>query len=873
MSTDDPDQTRATEDAIASDETLRHDPDQPTPSPDTDRVIRVRRSGPVTKLGRYSIVRELGKGGMGAVYEAEDPELGRKVAIKVLRTDRGDDESGQRLRREAQALAKLVHPNVVTVYDVGFESGQVFIVMQLVPGETIDRWLRERKASATDVVAMFCQAGRGLAAAHAAGLVHCDFKPSNVFVDDAGVAQVGDFGLARIEIEPEVTTPSKRGRARTVAGTPSYMAPEQFGGEATAASDQFSFCVSLWEVLAGQRPYEDVEIGDSAGAAARELRPWPKRVAVPPRVVRALTRGLASRSEDRFPSMTALLTELDVGNRRRTWLLGGAAVLALAGGVALAISMTAPPAARAPVEPKVVAAGEPDLAAKRSLTAFEYTACAYAPTIESDGTVVFDRTAGDAVDLYRMPLAGGEPVQLTTAPTWEWRAHAGRRAGEVIHLVTTQTVEGNAIAFLDLESKRSTIAAEVFAVDAAVAGEAIFYISSAMGELREIAAGHDTMVVPVKDGDKFTSLAVSPDGTHVAAIQMGRDKVKKLCLVGTASRKMECVASNLHNSRPAFGVDGRFIYYAARDGVHRLELATRTDTVVLAEEWAIGGLAIAPDGRALVYSNCGSRTQLLDMSTTPPTRIAENVASPTVAGKDHDVIAWVRQVRGGSVLMARVNGREIELTAPELGSVSSPHISPDGEHIAFVVTGAQTGIREVWIKGSNSVQTVTEDARDDKPIWIDNKRLAFNRQLDAHSGPAVFTVTRDGAELRQLAKDRELRGSRDGQLLVSTRQALHWIDSKSGKERPGPALGVTEPVPFMSLSPDGRWLMYQLGTHTTQMFRMSLAPLGKAERVGAQAGGQTAQQGAITDDGRVLVAPRSWAGDLIVVPARGDTRY
>src|SRR6188508_3209016 len=141
----------------------------------------------------------LGKGGVGAVYEADDPELGRKVAIKVLREDREGDKED--IRREAQALAKLVHPNVVTVHDVGVAGDDVYLVMQLVSAQTIDGYLKARHPSKDRIVELFRQAGEGLAAAHAAGVVHCDFKPGNVLVDDHGHVRVSDFGLAKVRTD------------------------------------------------------------------------------------------------------------------------------------------------------------------------------------------------------------------------------------------------------------------------------------------------------------------------------------------------------------------------------------------------------------------------------------------------------------------------------------------------------------------------------------------------------------------------------------------------------------------------------------------------------------------------------------------------
>ena len=214
---------------------------------------RESRPGIPQKLGRYEVIRLLGRGGVGTVYEADDPEVGRRVAIKVLREDKGGD--AEALRGEAQALGRLVHPHVVTVYDVGIADGDVFLVMQLVEGETLDRWVAARAVSPRAILAMMSQAGRGLAAAHAAGLVHCDFKPANVLVDHQGVVRVSDFGLARTTRDLAHADHHAIASASmiSISGTPAYMAPEQFDGHATAATDQFAFCVALCSSGRGSR--------------------------------------------------------------------------------------------------------------------------------------------------------------------------------------------------------------------------------------------------------------------------------------------------------------------------------------------------------------------------------------------------------------------------------------------------------------------------------------------------------------------------------------------------------------------------------------------------------------------------------------------
>ena len=216
-----------------------------------------RRAG--DRVDRYVIEARLGAGGMGVVYAAHDPELGRKVAIKLVRAG-ADDE---RLRREAQALARLAHPNVVAVHDVGTCDGQVFIAMALVEGQNLRRWLATPRP-VDAILRHLVAAGRGLAAAHAAGLIHRDLKPDNIFVSATGETLVGDFGLARDAAAPAaddapLTAPPLASPdltlTGTVLGTPAYMAPEQATGAATRASDQFSFCVTAWEALHGARPF------------------------------------------------------------------------------------------------------------------------------------------------------------------------------------------------------------------------------------------------------------------------------------------------------------------------------------------------------------------------------------------------------------------------------------------------------------------------------------------------------------------------------------------------------------------------------------------------------------------------------------------
>ena len=309
--------------------------------PAAPRPTGLERGAPV---GRYLVLERIGEGGMGIVYKAYDPDLERNIALKLVRADSRNPDHRLRLRarlvREAQTLAQLAHPNVITVHDVGTHDDSVFVAMELVDGATLTRVLADEAPGLPRILELFSAAARGLAVAHDVAIIHRDFKPDNVIVGRDGRVRVLDFGLARAVRELDDAAPGgpERGatESRLVVGTPAYMAPEQRdGGELDARADQFSFCVALYEALYGVRPDDGPATVPSRTRAGR----W-----VPRRLRAALVRGLAIDPRARHASMHALIREIALHPRR--WIAGAAGLLALSL-AAFAISASrADPAAR-----------------------------------------------------------------------------------------------------------------------------------------------------------------------------------------------------------------------------------------------------------------------------------------------------------------------------------------------------------------------------------------------------------------------------------------------------------------------------------------------------------------------------------------------
>lgn len=317
---------------------------------ETPPVITVQ----ATRLGRFTLLRQLGQGGMGSVFAAYDEQLARRVAIKLLHQPRfGSTVQRQHTLREARAVARISHPNVISVYEVSESGEHIYIAMEFIEGESLLEW-QSHGQTWEQILDMYLQAGAGLQAAHEAGVVHRDFKPDNALIGQDGRLRVIDFGLARVEgREPEAghtdaesepgAAVSNRARLTMpgiISGTPGYMSPEQYrGGNVGSASDQWSFCAALFEALYGYLPFPGASLLEKREGVHGPLLPPPSRTRVPEEIYAVLRRGLAVEPIQRFPTMAALLEALSLErgdqaagsakSRQRfaTWFMGASILI------------------------------------------------------------------------------------------------------------------------------------------------------------------------------------------------------------------------------------------------------------------------------------------------------------------------------------------------------------------------------------------------------------------------------------------------------------------------------------------------------------------------------------------------------------------
>ncbi len=628
------------------------------------------------QLGKYHLHALLGSGGMGTVWDARDTDLDRRIALKVMRP-MADGVARARLIREARAMARLRDANVITVFDALALDGHDVIAMERIDGETLASWLSRQHPTGA-IVATMLAAGRGLAAAHAAGLIHRDFKPHNVLVERGGRVVVTDFGLARASDElvsgDPVATIGALDSPLTITGamlgTPAYMAPEQLSGQpADARADQFAFCATMWEAFTGQRPF----FGDSVAAIAAVVaigKPGAAEL-VPRRLRAVLERGMANDPDDRWPTMQLLLAAITRAWRRPRRLAIAAGAVAL---IALAIFVGHRALAHdvAPWRPEIV-----------DLPAFEENGDG--AVISPDGTqlaYISDREQTNVFRVYLEPLMGGESRAITPAdnfaqPRWtrdgkalllvHWRGPSFR--------IVRQPIDGG--PFVDLGP----------GIGADDCGDAI-----AIAE----AGGAPRLVLQHPDGSRFELARSTTENimqprcdaagqrvTFMRGQQPMHDPIDEIIVVDRYGHEMSLMTGR-SSSGPVFTPNGHSIVYSGISGgkvllYEQLETGGRSHQITT-ENGPQLNADVSPDGRILVYDRDEAAAVAVAGGGGPPHNLTarREMLLSVAATRDGATLVSERLVEQHNELVVIAGG--IERT---LGYGMDPFLSRDDRRVYF----------------------------------------------------------------------------------------------------------------------------------------------------------------------------------------------
>jgi WD40 repeat protein/serine/threonine protein kinase len=716
------------------------------------------------EIAHYTVIGTLGSGGMGVVYVAHDQQLGRRVALKLLRHANASEIARARLYREAQAMARLAHPNVVTVHEVGTYRGQVFLAMEFVGGANLRAWLRMHKRGWREIVATFIQAGEGLAAAHQAGIIHRDFKPDNVLVGDDGRVRVADFGLAHgldLDLGEVTPEPSDSGRqpvaldsplteTGAIVGTPAYMAPEQHEGTGIdARCDQFSFCVALWEALYGKRPFPGSSVAELIAAlkAGRMLMPTDPGE-VPPWLHRVILRGLAINPDNRWPSMSELLVALARDPRSvRRRRLGIAALTTITLTLIMSLSV------RAATESQHNARQRYWSALTEELLDIE----------RERGLQQATEDAGRARNATRMssylryrPEEGRidqEDPTMAAALLREVEG-AGRETQDWIS--AANEILGQPISYAVLHGHRNVIMDVAFAPDSTAV-----YTASNDNEVRRWSMGTGVGQPIITHTREVIAVAVSPDGRFVAS--GSKDRTARLWSSDNPDASRVIAEHDGELTEVAFDRQGLLLATASRDGeVKLVSLADKKNThTLVAHTGPVHALSFSPDGKQLL-----------------------------TAGADHSARLW--RVADGSQLATFVGHDAAVFHARFIDETR-------------MVTGADDGCVRLWqLRKPDTSELLTRHSNAITALDVHRGRVASASADDVR---IVELGERTMVELRSPAAVWSLAFVANGEQLVTGSfdgNARLW--SSHGGSPLRTFVGHREAVLRVAVDPSGRWL-------------------------------------------------------------------
>ncbi len=733
---------------------------------------------PGTRVGPYEIKSLLGAGGMGEVFLAHDARLGRDVALKVLPAQFASDPD--RLRRfeiEARAASQLNHPNILTVFDIGTDGGQPYVVAERLEGETLRDRLRRGPIAEREALEIARQVARGLAAAHARGIVHRDLKPENLFLTRDGHVKILDFGLAKLTSGDGSESHSKMQtayatEAGVIVGTVQYMAPEQVKGQsADHRADLFAFGVVLYEMLSGKGPFSRPSSAESMSAVLNDS-PAPLddlKPGGPPQVARLVEHCLEKAPEQRFQSARDLIFALDSAGDRSSvssraaraavWsatrriptaaFVLAAAVLGTLLGWKLAPS-------RAP------SGGPPTFT--RTLRFVASDATEFSPALSPDGKwLAYMAEAVDRTDVWVKFLAGGEAVNLTR------------------NIPDLYVTPHNDIGGLDISPDGTQI---LFSAGpkGAVASELSSYVLSAPlgGPPRKLIGGG-------------VAARWSPDGTKVVFVKAGGSAGDSLVVAdanGNNAREIVPLGGGIHTHWPTWSPDGLFIYYIRSivtqnmepSEIYRVPVSGGASEPVIATSRRATTPWPAKDG--LLYSANPTSTELALwwMPTAGPaarvtTGAGDYMEARMSADKRILVAAFSQDHRWLSVVrIAEATASQISALTPASSGDLDPAVSPTGDRVTF--SSSRTGIRHIWtsrLDGTDARELTSGDAVDEHPAWSpDSSTIAF---VSSRGGTrAIWVVAPDGSGMRKVIDAKvidQLAWSPDGSELAYSAQAGH----------------------------------------------------------------------------------------------------
>ena len=786
---------------------------------------------PVQQIGRYQVERRLGQGGMAVVYAARDETLERTVALKLLTGSHDADASTERRRllREATALARLQHRAVATVHEVDVHEGHTYLAMEYVDGQTLGQWLEERPRPYKEILAAFVEAGEGLAAAHASEIVHRDFKPANVMVAKDGRIVVLDFGLARsarvdaVEdpdaLEALLAPPEDSSELSydltmtgTFLGTPAYMSPEQYLGiPATAASDQFSFCVALYEAVYGERPFPANSIAELSRAVTLGPRPSP-RGNVPRRLRRAILRGLAARAEQRWPSMTALLDELRrvLRPRRGLALVAGAAIVGTA-----SLGAAAWYADHRDSQFDAQSREARDATRMQAAASIEdrdpTTALALVREVEDPA-----QTRGwseAALGLLQRPVC--QVVQRDHGKAWPWTTVVSP-SGD--HILTGS--RDNSVHLTRMDGTGAPwVMDDVDAAAAAMSPDGRTIVSAGTVVRAWSFDGHGEPTDPIQfrstaallTAGSTPGLVVSNDGFIVNGSNDGTVYTWRLPSPGHEPGPPDMLAAHTKAAwSVALAPDGHTMATASIDGTAKiwsLDSSPPTELATMRHDGPIWSIRYSPDGSQLLTASSDYYARLWSVSTGGP--VAEWMhGGPLLAAEfspDGRLVATGGEQ--GTVQLwsvERPKDDALVLSGHE-ANVNDVEFSPDGSQLLSTSQDATARVWNISEEGASVSAPVVFQI--DEPVFFgrfapDGQRVVLSSQNSVTrvcdvARPASSTTLELGSSLRSMA------GSADGSVLVGT--TAQGIVQLSGTGATTLDSGKPWTNQLVAITPDGAW--------------------------------------------------------------------